>query len=92
MHDPWTTDYTRGYEWFLIQQAKLRNPDILLYGLPWAFPQHVSCNAGSLVNCTNNPYSHPQQTADYITSWVHGAKSVYNADIDYIGSWNEVRA
>ena len=38
MHDPWTTDYTRGYEWILMQQAKARNPAIKLYGLPWAFP------------------------------------------------------
>ena len=76
-------------EWFLIQQAKARNPQIKLYGLPWAFPQWVSCNPGSLSNCTNNPYDRPQQTASYITSWVSGLKSVYGFDADYIGSWNE---
>ena len=72
-----------------MKMAKDRNPDIKLYGLPWAFPQHVSCNPGTLTNCTNNPYSRPQQTADYITSWVTGSKSVYGYDVDYIGSWNE---
>lgn len=72
-----------------MQQAKQRNPDIKLYGLPWAFPQFVSCVPGTLENCTNNPYDYPNQTAAYITSFVHGAKSVYGYDIDYIGSWNE---
>lgn len=85
MHDPWTTDYARGYEWWLLQEAKARNPAIKTYGLPWAFPQWVSCNSGSLDNCTNSPYDRPQQTADYITSWVQGAKSVYGVDVDYIG-------
>ena len=89
MHDPWTANYETGYEWFLIQQAKARNPGIKLYGLPWAFPQHVSCNPGTLVNCTNNPYDRPQQTADYMTSWVHGLKTVYGFDLQYMGSWNE---
>jgi len=39
MHDPWNEDYQRGYEWLLLNEAKKRNPDILLYGLSWAFPQ-----------------------------------------------------
>ena len=69
-----------------MQQAKARNPDIKLYGLPWAFPQWVSCSDG-LSNCTNNPYSYPQKTADYVTSFVTGTKTVYGYDVDYIGSW-----
>jgi galactosylceramidase len=54
-----------------------------------AFPQWVSCNPGTLVNCTNNPYDRPQQTANYVVSWVQGAKTVYGQQIDYLGSWNE---
>ena len=77
MHDPWTTNYATGYEWWLMQESKARNPNIKLYGLPWAFPQWVSCAPGTLTNCTNNPYDRPNQTAAYITSWVKGAKSVY---------------
>jgi len=89
MHDPWTVDMHRGYENFLLEQAKARNPSIYTYGLPWAFPQWVSCNPSTLVNCTGNPYSRPQQTANYIASWVSGVKSEYGIDIDYVGSWNE---
>ena len=31
-------DYSRGYEWWLMKEAKARNPDIKLYGLSWAVP------------------------------------------------------
>ena len=31
-------DYNRGYEWWLMKEAKKRNPDIKLYGLPWGWP------------------------------------------------------
>ena len=47
MHDPWNEDYTRGYEWWLMTEAKKRNPGIKLYGLPWAFPQWVTCAPGA---------------------------------------------
>jgi galactosylceramidase len=89
MHDPWTIDLHRGYEWFLLNEAKKRNPDILLYGLPWAFPAWVGCDAGTLTNCDDNPYKNPNQTAAYITSWVAGAKTEYDLDIDFIGSCEE---
>ena len=72
-----------------LKEAKKRNPDIKLYGLPWAFPQHVSCAPGTLEDCTNNPYDRPQQTADYIVNWVKGAQTEHGLTIDYLGSWNE---
>src|ERR1019366_6805704 len=31
-------NYTRGYEWWLMQQAKLRNPGVLLDSLAWGAP------------------------------------------------------
>ena len=31
-------NYHRGYEWWSMQQAKARNPDIKLYGLEWSAP------------------------------------------------------
>ena len=90
MHDPWTENYDRGYEWELMVEAKKRNQDIKLYGLSWAFPQWVTCFPGTLSNCSgNNPYPYPEQLATYITKWVSGAKNTYGLDIDYIGSWNE---
>jgi galactosylceramidase len=56
-------------------QASQRNPKIKLYGLPWAFPAWVGGSTG-------NPYAYPNLTADYVTKWVQGAKSVYNLTVD----------
>ncbi|EDQ89733.1 uncharacterized protein MONBRDRAFT_480, partial [Monosiga brevicollis MX1] len=82
MHSPDDLDYQRGYEWWLIQEAKKRNPDIKIYGLPWAFPGWVGEGSGS-------PFQYPNLTANYITKWVDGAKYTYGFDVDYIGVWNE---
>jgi len=81
MHSADDLDYNRGYEWWLMEQAKMRNPNIKLYGLPWAFPGWVGNGSGS-------PYTYPQQTAEYITKWVAGAEQK-GLHIDYIGIWNE---
>ena len=35
MHNNHTVDLESGYEWYLMKEAKARNPDIKLYGLPW---------------------------------------------------------
>ncbi|XP_064604089.1 galactocerebrosidase-like isoform X2 [Liolophura sinensis] len=82
MHESWDENYRRGYEWWLMVEAKKRNPDILLYGLPWAFP-------GWIGNGTNSPYNTPSITADYIARWIAGAKNYYGLQLDYIGIWNE---
>ena len=42
MHTRDTLDLETGYEWWIMQEAKKRNPDIKLYGLPWTFPGWVA--------------------------------------------------
>ncbi|XP_071090487.1 galactocerebrosidase-like [Haliotis cracherodii] len=82
MHNSWDENYQRGYEWWLMVEAKKRNPDIKLYGLPWGFP-------GWIAAAPQDPYVDPQQTATYIVKWVQGAKMHYNLTIDFLGIWNE---
>ncbi|RDD42717.1 Galactocerebrosidase [Trichoplax sp. H2] len=82
MHSEDDENYQRGYEWYLMVQAKKRNPNIKLYGLPWAFPGWVGKG-------TQDPYKYPLITAKYITKWLMGAKKYYNLTIDYVGIWNE---
>lgn len=82
MHYSWEESYERGYEWWLMSEAKKRNPDIKLYGLPWGFPGWVGKG-------TQNPYIDAKLTADYIVRWIAAAKTFYNLTIDYIGIWNE---
>uniref|UniRef100_A0A673KG89 Galactocerebrosidase n=1 Tax=Sinocyclocheilus rhinocerous TaxID=307959 RepID=A0A673KG89_9TELE len=74
--------HLEGYEWWLMKEAKKRNPNITLIGLPWAFPGWVG-------NGENWPYSFPDITASYVVSWILGAKQYHDLDIDYVGIWNE---
>jgi O-glycosyl hydrolase len=65
----------RGYEWWLAQEAKKRNPDIKIIGLAWGAPAWV----GKFWS---------DATIDYILSWVDCAES-NGIHIDYLGGWNE---
>jgi hypothetical protein len=38
MHSATDLNFTRGYEWWLMQQAKLRNPNITFGALAWGAP------------------------------------------------------
>jgi hypothetical protein len=67
----------RGYEWWLMQQAKARNPAIALYGLAWGAPGFVG--GGSYWS---------QGMIDYLLAWLTCAKN-NGLIIDYLGGWNE---
>jgi len=71
------SNYNRGYEWWLMEQAKLRNPNIKLYGLEWGAPGWFNGGFWS------------QDNINYIIGWIKHAQSDHNLHIDYIGGWNE---
>nr|XP_039272955.1 galactocerebrosidase-like [Styela clava] len=77
-----TPNFNRGYEWWLMKEAKQRNPDIKLVGLPWAWPGWVGQG-------TAWPFTNNTKAVGYIISWILGAKSEHGLSIDYIGIWNE---
>lgn len=82
MHYENDENYFRGYEWWLMKEAKKRNPNITLVALPWAFPGWVGRGK-------NWPYDFPDVTAAYVVNWILGAKKYHDLDIQYIGIWNE---
>ncbi|XP_039993229.1 galactocerebrosidase isoform X2 [Xiphias gladius] len=82
MHYENDENYYRGYEWWLMKEAKKRNPNITLIGLPWAFPGWVG-------HGKNWPYDFPDITAAYVVNWILGAKQYHDLDIQYVGIWNE---
>ncbi|XP_029453586.1 galactocerebrosidase isoform X2 [Rhinatrema bivittatum] len=82
MHYEDDENYFRGYEWWLMKEAKKRNPNITLIGLPWAFPGWIGRGEAW-------PYDFPDITAYYVVSWIIGAKQYHDLDIDYVGIWNE---
>ena len=71
-------NFQRGYEWWLMKEAKRRRPDILLDTLPWGAPGWIG----------NGSYF-SQDMADYIVRFIKGAKSEHGLDIHYTGIWNE---
>lgn len=70
--------FQRGYEWWLMKEAKKRNPDILLEGLQWGAPGWIG---------EGKFYS--QDNADYIVSFVKGAKTYHGLTLNFQGIWNE---
>jgi galactosylceramidase len=71
-------NYSRGYEWWLMREAKKRNPALTLDACAWSCPAWVG---------NGNFWS--QDMCDYYTKWIQGLKSVYGLDLDAIGCRNE---
>jgi len=78
MHDRSEENYNRGYEWWLMEQAKARNPEIMLDGLEWGASGWIG--GGTFFS---------QDNADYIAKFIEGARKYHNLMIDYVGIWNE---
>jgi O-glycosyl hydrolase len=77
-HTKGVVNCNAGYEFWLAEQAKARNPDIKLYGLSWAAPGWISGGFWST------------DTINYLVDWLDCAKS-HNLTVDYLGGWNERR-
>src|SRR5579859_2127630 len=69
-HTSGAVDCTTGYEWWLMEQAKARNPNIKLYGLAWGAPGWL----GSFFSTA---------TINYLVSWLGCAKT-NGLTIDYL--------
>ena len=87
MHTATDQNFNRGYEWWLMTQAKARNPNIKLYGLAWGAPGWIGTTGAPVYDTNNRFWS--QDMVNYYVNWIKGAKSVHNLTIDYIGGWNE---
>lgn len=78
MHNRSDQDYNRGFQWWLMKEAKKRNPNITLSTLAWGAPGWVG-----------NGRFFSQDTIDYIVNYIQGAKAYHNLTIDYVGILNE---
>lgn len=70
--------FERGYEWWLMKEAKRRNPAIILDCLAWGAPGWI----GKGNYCS-------QDMADYLVGFIKGAKQFHGLDIGFLGGWNE---
>lgn len=62
----------RGYEWWIMEQAKARNPNIKLVGLAWGAPGWIG-NGTFMSN----------DMVDYLVSWL-GCAGQHGLSIDYL--------
>jgi galactosylceramidase len=78
MHTRNDLNYSRGYEWWLMCEAKKRNPAITLDANAWSCPEWVG---------NGNFWS--QDMCDYDVKWIEGLKNVYGINLDAVGCRNE---
>ena len=70
--------FQRGYEWWLMEEAKKRNPDIYLDCLEWGAPGWIG---------EGQYYSN--DNIQYIIAFIKGARKYHDLKIDFTGIWNE---
>ena len=71
-------NFTSGYEWWLMQQARARNPNIILDCLAWGAPGWIG---------NGNYYS--SDMCNYIVNFIEGAQSTYGLTFNFTGTHNE---
>jgi galactosylceramidase len=75
-------NFSRGYEWRLMREARARNPSILLSALAWTWPGWVGAG-------TDSPWADPPRAAGYIVAWLQGART-QGIELQYVDAdWNE---
>jgi hypothetical protein len=76
-HTRGSVNCNRGYEWWLMEQAKARNPNLTLVGLVWGAPGWIG---------NGNFWSN--DSIDYVLAWL-GCATSHGLTINYLGGWNE---
>jgi len=71
-------DYSRGYMWWLLREAKQRNPKLSLDATAWSAPGWI--NRGRFWS---------QDAADYYVKWLEGLRNTHGLELDAIGCRNE---
>ena len=65
---------SRGYEFWLMREAKDRNKDVILEYLPWSFPGYLK------------PNIYTKESAEYFVTFLDVAKRDWNLDIDWVAA------
>jgi len=71
-------NFNRGYEWWLMAEARRRNPALTLDACAWGCPDWIG-----------NGDFWSQDMADYYVKWIKGLKTHYGLELDAVGCRNE---
>jgi galactosylceramidase len=93
MHTRDDLNYSRGYIWWELEQARKRNPHLTLDGAAWSAPGWIGDN-GEVFAQNAGKYSsdknfYSKDVADYYIKWLKGLRDVYGLELDAIGARNE---
>lgn len=90
MHTRDDLNYTRGYTWWVMREAKRRNPALSLDGTAWSAPGWIGDNGQRFPHGPGGEREFfTPDGADYYVSWLQGLRKVYGLEFDAIGSRNE---
>jgi galactosylceramidase len=94
MHTRDDLNYSRGYTWWVMREAKQRNPRLTLDGAAWSAPGWIGEQGGLFAQNTGKYYTgdakfFSQDTADYYVKWLRGLRDVYGLELTAIGIRNE---
>lgn len=65
---------SRGYEFWLMKEARTRNPEVILEYLPWSFPGYLK------------PDIYTSESAEYFVTFLDVAKKQWGLDIDWVAA------
>jgi len=90
MENPKKEYFLRGYENWLMVEAKKRDPKIFLDVLQWGAPAWVGGDDYVVADKSSLAKGfYTQRNADLIASYIKGNKKFFDLDINYCGVWNE---
>ncbi|WP_277980191.1 hypothetical protein [Sphingomonas phyllosphaerae] len=91
MHTRDDLDYNRGYTWWVLKEAKKRNPKLSLDATAWSAPGWIGAGEsnGRPTGQRNNSEFWSQDAVDYYIKWLEGLRSVHGLELDAIGCRNE---
>jgi len=73
----------RGYEFWLIREARKRNPKIVIYGLSWVVPHWLGFHEGAQRGF------YGQDNIDYHIAWLNCVRKMDVGNVDFLGHRNE---
>ncbi|MBN1394979.1 MAG: hypothetical protein JW959_08145 [Pirellulales bacterium] len=92
--------FRRGYEWWLMREAKRRDPRIALDVLQWGAPAWIGEKDHPWPDdpdalewpqrkSLNARKFYTRDNAEFVAAFIRGAKKYHDLDIDFCGIWNE---
>jgi len=91
MHTRDDLNYGRGYTWWILKEAKKRNPNLSLDGTAWSAPGWIGDGGGTFNKAGTNGDVRffSQDAVDYYIRWLEGLRQVHGLEFDAIGVRNE---